>query len=180
MRSASGALAYLEQQRVTNATGWGGLCERLARSAYGLAAHFPSANAHAAAIPTRYRHGHERPSPGDLLLCTNSRFGHIAVCTGVGWNCYTNDYGGYGRVSIADARDLPAWCGASSWFIADAYWSSSSLVLTHSSPLVVDPDPYPNPGSEPAPPIEPVTYIPEITGSLVVNEQRFDPINWES
>jgi hypothetical protein len=170
MRTASGALDWLEQQRVYRSTGWGGLCERLARSAYGLPAFYASANIHAAAIPAKYRHGHEKPSAGDLLLCINSRYGHIAVCTGDGWDCYTNDYGGYGRVNLADARDLPGWCGASSWFIADAYWASSSLRLTHTT-AADEPDPAPAPPPDPVP----LTPPPNLVGVALLGRQRFDP-----
>jgi hypothetical protein len=107
------------------------MCESLCRQAYGLPAHYSSANLHADAIPSGFRHGHETPRAGDLVLYRNATHGHIVVATGNGWECYTNDYGGRGKVTKTDARNLVSWCGASSWFVADAWWSSSSYVRTH-------------------------------------------------
>jgi hypothetical protein len=132
MRDVEGALAWLEGQRTSGSTAWHNMCESLCRQAYGLAAHYSSAELHANAIPSAHRYGHEAPARGDLVLYRNGGHGHIVVATGNGWQAYTNDYGGRGRVTITDARDLVAWCGASSWFTADAWWSSSSKIPTHS------------------------------------------------
>lgn len=132
MRTPDGALDYLEAQRTSGSTAWDNLCEKLCRSAYALGAHYSSAEVHARAIPSSFRHGHETPRKGDLILYLNGRHGHIVVATGNRWQAYTNDYGGRGRVTlVADARDLAPWCGASSWFVADAWWSSSNYRLTH-------------------------------------------------
>lgn len=133
MRTPEQALAFLEQQRANGSTAWRNRCESLQRQAYGLPAHYPSAEAHARAIPAAFRHGHEQPRRGDLVLYLNGRYGHIVTATGHGWTCYTNDYGGAGRVTKADARDLVRWCGASSWFVADPWWSSSNYRRTHTT-----------------------------------------------
>lgn len=134
MRTPDGALAYLRDQERSGSTAWAGLCEKLARSAYGLPAHYSSANVHANAIPAAFRHGHEQPRAGDLVLYLNSTYGHIVVATGNGWEVYTNDYGGRGKVTRTDARNLVSWCGASSWFVADAWWSTSNVQHTHTTP----------------------------------------------
>lgn len=131
MRTPDEALAWLEGQRTSGSTAWAGMCESLCRQAYGLAAHYSSANLHADAIPSSFRHGQETPRKGDLVLYKNSTYGHIVVCTGNGWECYTNDYGGRGKVTKTDARNLVSWCGATSWFVADAWWSSSNYIRTH-------------------------------------------------
>lgn len=131
MRTPDGALSYLAEQDRTNSTAWDGLCEKLCRSAYGLPAHYSSANLHADAIPSGFRHGHEPPSRGDLVLYKNATYGHIVVATGNGWEVYTNDYGGRGKVTKTDARNLVSWCSASSWFVADAWWSGSNNIRTH-------------------------------------------------
>lgn len=131
MRTPDAALTYLREQERSGSTAWAGLCEKLARSAYGLPAHYSSANLHAAAIPAAFRHGHELPRTGDLVLYRNATHGHIVVATGNGWECYTNDYGGRGRVTRTDARNLVSWCGASEWFVADAWWSSTNYIHTH-------------------------------------------------
>lgn len=131
MRTPDGALAWLEQQRASGSTAWHNMCESLCRQAYGLAAHYSSAELHAKAIPSSFRHGHETPSKGDLVLYLNGGYGHIVVCTGNGWECYTNDYGGRGKVTKTDARNLVSWCGATSWFVADAWWSNSNNIRTH-------------------------------------------------
>jgi hypothetical protein len=131
MKTPDQALAFLEQQRASGSTAWHNMCESLCRQAYGLPAHFSSAELHANAIPSSFRHGHETPRKGDLVLYKNGGYGHIVVCTGNGWECYTNDYGGRGKVTKTDARNLVSWCGATSWFVADAWWSSSNYIRTH-------------------------------------------------
>jgi hypothetical protein len=137
MRSPDDALAWLERQRASGSTAWHNLCESLCRQAYGLPAHFPSAEAHANAIPSSFRHDHDTPARGDLVLYRNGGAGHIVVATGRGWECYTNDYGGRGRVTLADARNLVSWCRATSWYVADAWWSASNYTRTHTGE---DPD----------------------------------------
>lgn len=136
MKSPSEALAFLERQR-KNGSGWWSLkCESLQRQAYGLPAHYRSAEIHGKAIPSKFRHGHEMPSKGDIAIFLNGGFGHIVTCTGVGWGCYTNDYKGRGKVwKISDLRDLAPWCGAHTWFIADAWWSDKNYLRTHISPV---------------------------------------------
>lgn len=131
MRDTPRTLEWLDYQRASGSTAWHNMCESLARQARGIPAHYPSANAHAAAVPASFRHGHEPPSAGDLVLYVNSTYGHIVTATGRGWDCYTNDYGGRGRVTITDARNLVSWCHASSWFVADAWWSPSTFARTH-------------------------------------------------
>ena len=131
MSTPDKALAYLERQRTSGSTAWAALCEKLCRSSYGLGPHFSSANLHANAIPTGRRYGRETPSKGDLVMYKNSTYGHIVVATGKGWECYTNDYGGRGKVVKADARNLASWCGATSWWVADAWWSARDNLRTH-------------------------------------------------
>lgn len=131
MRTPDQALAWLEQQRASGSTAWYNMCESLCRQSYGLPAHYSSAELHANAVPSSFRHGHETPSKGDLVLYKNGGYGHIVVATGNGWECYTNDYGGRGKVTKTDARNLVSWCGATSWFVADAWWSSSNYIRTH-------------------------------------------------
>lgn len=131
MRTPDQALAWLEQQRASGSTAWHNMCESLCRQSYGLPAHFSSAELHAKAIPASFRHGHEMPSKGDLVLYLNGGYGHIVVATGNGWEVYTNDYGGRGKVTKTDARNLVSWCRATSWFVADAWWSSSNYTRTH-------------------------------------------------
>lgn len=140
MRDTRATLDWLDGQRASGSTAWHNMCESLARQARGIPAHYPSANDHARAIPAAFRHGHDTPSAGDLVLYVNSTYGHIATATGRGWDCYTNDYGGRGRVTITDARNLVSWCGASSWFVADAWWSSSTYARTHNPTTPEDPD----------------------------------------
>jgi hypothetical protein len=143
MRDVAGALEFLRRQRDTGSTAWHNMCESLQRQAYGLPAHYPSANAHAAAIPAAHRYGHERPSRGDLVLYVNRTYGHIVTCEPSDahpWSGWTNDVGGRGRVTrVNDVRDLAPWCGASSWFVADAWWSSSNNLRTHNADTE-DPD----------------------------------------
>lgn len=131
MRTPDDALAWLERQRASGSTAWHNMCESLQRQAYGLPAHYASAELHGNAIPSGFRHGHEAPKRGDLVLYLNGGYGHIVTATGHGWDCYTNDYGGRGRVTVADARNLVSWCRATSWYVADAWWSSSNYLRTH-------------------------------------------------
>jgi hypothetical protein len=133
MRTPDGALAWLEQQRASGSTAWYNMCESLQRQAYGLPAHYSSAEAHGKAVPASFKHGHETPSKGDLVIYLNGGYGHIVTCTGNGWECYTNDYGGRGKVTKTDARNLVSWCHATSWFVADAWWSSSNYIRTHNA-----------------------------------------------
>jgi hypothetical protein len=131
MRTPDDALAWLERQRASGSTAWHNMCESLQRQAYGLPAHFSSAELHANAVPAAFRHGRETPRRGDLILYRNGGYGHIVTATGNGWECYTNDYGGRGRVTLADARNLASWCHATDWYVADAWWSSSNHIRTH-------------------------------------------------
>lgn len=130
MRTPDAALDWLAQQRASGSTAWHNMCESLCRQSYGLPAHYPSANDHAHAIPAAHRYGHEQPRRGSLVLYVNGSYGHIVVATGDGWNVYTNDYGGRGRVTITDARNLISWCGAREWFTADAWWSAGNVQHT--------------------------------------------------
>lgn len=131
MRDTEATIDYLNSQRYSGTTSWYRLCEMLCRRARGLAAHYATADAHAAAIPRDFRHGHEMPRRGDLVLYRNGGSGHIATATGSGWTVFTNDYGGRGRVTLADARLLVRWCSAREWFVADAWWSRDNVMLTH-------------------------------------------------
>lgn len=152
MDSVSEALAFLRKQRDTGSTAWHNMCESLQRQAYGLPAHYSSANLHADAIPASRRYGHERPSRGDLVLMKNSTYGHIVTCEPSDahpWSGWTNDYGGRGKVTrVNDVRDLVPWCGASSWFVADAWWSSSNSIPTHRPPTPPPTPPDPQPTEE--------------------------------
>lgn len=126
------AIAFLQGQVDTKATGWHNECEHLCRAAYGLPAHYASANLHYEAIPAEHRFGKEMPSCGDLAVFKNNGAGHIVVCTGNGWGAYTNDFPIDDRVSlIDDLRVLTSWCHATDWYIADAWWSDTSFLPTH-------------------------------------------------
>lgn len=150
MDSPTQALLYLDKQRRSGSKAWFNKCEMLCRSSYGLPAHYSSAELHAKAVPARFKHGHQKPSKGDLAFFLNGGYGHIVVCTGNGWGCYTNDYKGRGTVAkISDLRVLAGWCNAKSWFIADAWWSSKNFIETH-DPQIVPPMPKP---PEPKPPV---------------------------
>lgn len=144
MRDVDAALAFLREQRDSGSTAWYNMCESLQRQAYGLPAHYSSANLHAAAIPQAHRYGHEAPSRGDLVLYVNGTYGHIVTCEPSDahpWSGWTNDYGGRGKVTrVNDVRDLAAWCGASSWFVADAWWSKSSNIDTHGADMALTDD----------------------------------------
>ena len=135
MRDVDGALAFLREQRDSGSTAWHNMCESLQRQAYGLSAHYSSANLHAEAIPSAHRYGHEQPRRGDLVLYVNGTYGHIVTCEPSDahpWSGWTNDYGGRGKVTrVNDVRDLVSWCGASEWFVADAWWSTSNYIDTH-------------------------------------------------
>lgn len=131
MRSPEAALDWLAGQVQNPTDDWYNQCERLQRTAYGLEAHYSSADLHAQSIPGAHRFGIEAPSRGDLGLYRNGSWGHIVTFTGNGWDCYTNDYGGRGRVCIADGRALVDWCGAESGYVADAWWSHENVQLTH-------------------------------------------------
>lgn len=131
MREPREALEWLADEAAHPSQDWYNLCEQLCRKAYGLDAHYSSAELHATAIPGAHRFGIDPPYAGDLILYRNGGYGHIVVATGDGWNVYTNDYGGRGTVCVADARDLVAWCGASSGYVANAYWSATNVKHTH-------------------------------------------------
>lgn len=131
MRSPQQALAWLRAEVENPSDDWTNYCEKLCRTAYGLPAHYSSAELHANAVPGGHRFGTDPPYPGDLILYRNGGFGHIVVATGDGWNVYTNDYGGRGTVCVADARDLVSWCGAFDGYVANAWWSTSNHIKTH-------------------------------------------------
>lgn len=135
MRSTPDTLAWLANQARNPSQDWTNMCESLARQARAIPAHYSSAELHAKAIPAGFRYGHETPSDGDIVLYLNGGYGHIATCDpqpGKPWAAWSNDYGGRGKVSlVTDLRDMARWCGASSWYIADAWWSSSTFMRTH-------------------------------------------------
>lgn len=140
MRDVDAALAWLAGQVNDPTDDWYNQCERLQRTAYGLEAHYSSADLHAQSIPGAHRFGIEPPSRGDLGLYRNGSWGHIVTFLGNGWDCYTNDYGGRGSVCVADGRALVDWCGADSGYVADAWWSSSNFIRTHEGEDDVDDD----------------------------------------
>lgn len=140
MRSPDEALAWLADEAADPSQDWYNACEKLCRMAYGLPAHYYSADDHAVAIPGGHRFGTEPPSRGDLALYRNSSYGHITVFTGRGWECYSNDYGGRGTVALCDARDLVSWCGAYAGYVANAWWSSSNYIETHGGEMALSDD----------------------------------------
>lgn len=133
MRTPADAVAWLRHEAAHPSADWTALCERLARSAYGLPANYPTAEAHAAAIPADRRHGHNPGPAGGLVLYRNSGAGHIVVLLGDGhggrgWRAMTNDSPQRrGRVhEVDDARTLAPWCHAREWFTADPWWTPSN------------------------------------------------------
>lgn len=124
-------MAFMQRQHDSGSTAWSNMCESLARQGYQLAAMYSSAELHGRAVPTSFRHSHEAPARGDLVLYLNGGYGHIVTCTGNGWDAWTNDYTGKGKVGIADVRDMASWCGADSWYVADAWWASNHYRMTH-------------------------------------------------
>ena len=125
MATPEQAMAFMQQQHDSGSTAWYNLCEKLCRSSYRLPAMYASAELHGENIPTGFRHGRsEPPAKGSLCLYLNGGYGHIVVGTGDGWKVWTNDYTGRGKVGKADARELASWCGADTWYVADAWWSN--------------------------------------------------------
>ena len=126
------ALAWYKRQRDNGSTAWHNLCEKGARTSYNLQAMYSSAELHSKAIPSDQRHGNSKPpSKGDLVMYENGGYGHIVVATGNGWDVWTNDYTGRGKMGIAGARKLAPWCGARKWYVADAWWSTRHSQDTH-------------------------------------------------
>jgi hypothetical protein len=128
MRSVSGALSWFDAH--SHDHGWERRCEEMARTAYGLGAHFATAALHFAAVPASRRHGHTQPPAGALVIYRNNGAGHIVVATGHGWACWTNDSPdrrGTPHV-YADARDLAPWCHAAEWYACDPWWSDSAAL----------------------------------------------------
>lgn len=132
MRSPSDALAWLAHEAAHPTQNWAGYCERLARTAYGLGAVYPTATDHFLDVPASYRHGHSTPPPGGAhLIFRNRGAGHIVTATGHGWQVYTNDSPAQrGRVHlVADGRTLAPWCHATDWFAADPFFDGQKHVL---------------------------------------------------
>lgn len=130
--TVDGTMTFHQRQKDSGSTAWSNMCESLARQGYALPAMYSSAEDHYDAIPSTFRHGHEAPSAGDVVVYANGGYGHIATCRGGGWSAWTNDYGGKGKVSVcSDLRDMVAWCGADAWYVADAWWRSDHYRQTH-------------------------------------------------
>jgi TP901 family phage tail tape measure protein len=123
--SVGGALAYLNAQMASGVSSWRQLCERLARTAYGLPGMYPSAKAHWNAIPNNQKRGTSTATApaGALGFWNTGPYGHIAVSAG-GGAFYTNLSNG--RVGILPASQLNNWGPVQG--VTEPWWSSNASV----------------------------------------------------
>lgn len=121
--SVASALGFLNSQVQSGSTAWKQLCERLARTAYGLPGMFPSARAHFNAVPNAFRRGTNTAGApaGALGFWNTGPYGHIAVSAG-GGNYYTNLSNG--TVGVRSAANLNAWGQVMG--VTEPWWSNTA------------------------------------------------------
>lgn len=99
-RTPQQAAQWAADQARRGTSGWQGLCERFARSSYGLPGKYPSAKAHwQDAVRTGRAHRGSNPPVGALVYWTGGRYGHAAVSVG-GGRVASTDIKRRGKVDI--------------------------------------------------------------------------------
>jgi hypothetical protein len=127
INSVSGALSYLLSEQKSGSNAWRALCERLARTAYGLSGSYRSAKDHFEAIPKERVIGKNTATAlkGSLGFWDprGHNYGHIAISTGDG-SFYTNLSDG--RVGKKKASELNTWGPVLG--VTDPWWSKDAWV----------------------------------------------------
>jgi TP901 family phage tail tape measure protein len=123
--SVSKAISFLYGQIESGSTAWKQLCEKLARTAYGLPGMFPSALAHFRAIPANKKRNRdaEGAPTGALGFWNTGPYGHIAVSTGNG-SFFTNLSDG--TVGIKSASQLANWGPLMG--VTEPWWSNKNYI----------------------------------------------------
>jgi hypothetical protein len=123
--SVSKAVNFLYGQIESGTNAWKQLCERLARTAYGLPGMFPSALEHFRSIPAnkkRNKNAESAPT-GALGFWNTGPYGHIAVSTGNG-SFFTNLSDG--TVGIKSASQLANWGPLMG--VTEPWWSNKNYI----------------------------------------------------
>jgi hypothetical protein len=128
-RNTPDSLAWLKHQHDVQASSWGGLCQKLTRSARNLPALFPSAFAQIQGTPMSDRvHDVDQMQAGMPVMFDdpndNNPFAHIATLRtrqkdGT-WLVWSNDALGHGRV----------WCVDLTWF--QRHWGDPMVFASKS------------------------------------------------
>lgn len=106
-RTVAQALSYAYNQHKSPSRNWGAWCLVFVRSAWGVAALYPSAEK--GWYGTRHRMGTGTPPAGAPVWWTNGRHGHVALSAGGGY-CWSNDVVTYGRIhKVAISRITRQW-----------------------------------------------------------------------
>lgn len=123
--SVSKAVNFLYGQIESGTNAWKQLCEKLARTAYGLPGMFPSALEHFRSIPAnkkRNKNAESAPT-GALGFWNTGPYGHIAVSTGNG-SFFTNLSDG--TVGIKSASQLANWGPLMG--VTEPWWSNKNYI----------------------------------------------------
>lgn len=106
--SIDSAMAFLDRQAASGASTWSNLCERLARTAYGMPGMYASALDHFRAIPDSKVHGKSTATApkGALGFWNTGPYGHIAISAG-GGRFYSNMSDG--KVRLVSSELLNSW-----------------------------------------------------------------------
>lgn len=125
IRPVSSAVSYLEGQIKNGTNAWKNLCERLARTAYGLDGHFATAKKHFNAIPASQRKNLSPASAkqGMLGFWDTGSAGHIAVADG-GGSFYTNLSNG--KVGKLKASTINTW--GPKLGVTNPYWGPGKWI----------------------------------------------------
>ena len=125
IKSVTTAIDWLEGQMAAGVTSWEGLCERLARTAYGMGGHFESAKRHFQAVPSSHIHGKDTAGArrGELGFWNppNGGYGHVAIADGKG-KFYTNYTDG--KVAKLPASQIDGW--GPTLGVTDPWWSNKN------------------------------------------------------
>lgn len=123
--TVSQAINFLYTQIESGTSAWKQLCEKLARTAYGLSGTFPSAFAHFRAIPANKKRNKdaEGAPTGALGFWNTGPYGHIAVSTGNG-SFFTNLSDG--TVGIKSASQLANWGPLMG--VTEPWWSNKNYI----------------------------------------------------
>lgn len=128
MRTVEQALDWLQRRVDSGTTAYYFACEKLQREAWGVEpARYSSATNHFHSVPKRHRYGKPKSGqfiPGQVVVILNGGAGHIVTILDAWGNCYTNDYGGRGRVVIAHVSKVITWAGGTDWYACDPWWGA--------------------------------------------------------
>lgn len=107
MRNRRGAIGWFRRNAALRTRGYGGLCLRAVRTAWGLPGMYADADTYWAAVPARHKHAWDNnPPKGAVVYWQIGKYGHVALSNGEGeiWGSDLPTQGLVGKTSIHTPR----------------------------------------------------------------------------